>query len=428
MNYEISDATQSAILPGMVKDTYYPGLSNTHKQAYSCIRNNKFRQTFTNLGQGSSQFVISPDQGISDLVARLTLPADGQSGATYANIYSQIGWGYSAIDEVRVRYGGSTEYVWSGSQMLALNLLDCENDQKKQALLGLGGAQGTGAALDGATALVYINLPHCSPRAEGKPLPFPSDLLTQPIIVTIRLKPLSAVFGLITGQTTGVPTSFASAELQVEAERMTDSADLLARREDMNTHALTYPLKYFAQSEFTNLFPVGQQNQAVTLNLVGFRAGQVRDIMMWLEPVMPAVVGSAGQWYWTPINNFTLTYNGEIFFTSVANASQLWNLVEDKKSATLQITDIDPATGAPDGDAVSAPWLNVKFAQVDVPYDREYDLISGKPILNAVVQVQFDLPALPTIAGQVATQWRLHAQYLYNSSLLVSRGSCDYVF
>lgn len=430
MNYEISDAVQSAILPGEVKDTYYPGLTNIHKQAYPVIKNNKFRLAFTNLGQGSNQFVVSPDQGISDMVVRLTLPTEGNYGAVYANVFSQIGWGYSLIDEVRVRYGGSTEYVWSGSQMLALNLRDAENDTKKQALLGLGGAQATGAALSGASAYCYINLPHCSPRAEGKPLPFPSDLLTQPIIVTIRLKALSQVLANVTGQTTGIPTQLDTAEMQVNAERMTDSADLLARRQDMNTHALSYPLKYFAQSEFTNLFPPGVQNQAgVNVNLVGFRAGQVREIMLWLEPVLPAAAGAAGQWFWQPIENFTLTYNGEIFFTSTATVSDLWNLVEDKKAANLQITDINPATGAPAASGAQiAPWLLVKFSQVDIPYDREYDLLAGKPILNAVVQCQFDLPALPTIAGQAATQWRLHAQYLYNSSLLMSRGSCDYVF
>jgi len=429
MNYEISDAVQSSILPGMVKDLYYHGETNCEKQAYPVIKNNKFRLAFTNLGQGSNQFVISPDQGISDVIARLTLPEEGTNGAVYANVFSQLGWGYSMIDEIRVRYGGSTEYVWSGAQMLAQNLLDCENDTKKQSLLSLGGTQATGAALSGATALLYINLPHNSPRAEGKPLPFPSDLLVQPIIVTIRLKALSAVFAQVTGETTGIPTALSTAELQVNAERMTDSADLLARRMDMNTHAHTFPLKYFAQSEFTNLFPPGVQSQVgVNVNLVGFRAGQVRDIMLWLEPVMPASSGSIAQWIWQPLENFTLTYNGEIFFTATENAAQLWNLVEDKKAANLQITDVDPATGAATGDALVAPWTLVKFSQVDVPFDREYDLVAGKPILNAVVQIQFDLPALPTYGGVAATQWRLHAVYFYNSSLLLSRGSGDYVF
>jgi hypothetical protein len=56
-----------------------------------------------------------------------------------------------------------------------------------------------------------------------------------------------------------------------------------------------------------------------------------------------------------------------------------------------------------------------------VPRGREAALIHGKPILNAVVNLQFDVPAL-------STAYVLHAMYLYNSSLLCSRGSAEYIF
>ena len=177
MNYEISEAVQSAINPGAVKDIYYYGETNTSKQAFPVVKNNRFLQQFANLTGGTSQFVISPNMGVSDIVVRFQLPADATSGATYANVYTTPGWGYQLIKTVSVRYGGSSQYFWSGQQLLAQNLFDCENDSKKDQLLVLGGAQGTGAsALANANAYCYINLPHCSPRAEGKPLPFPSDL------------------------------------------------------------------------------------------------------------------------------------------------------------------------------------------------------------------------------------------------------------
>jgi hypothetical protein len=47
--------------------------------------------------------------------------------------------------------------------------------------------------------------------------------------------------------------------------------------------------------------------------------------------------------------------------------------------------------------------------------------VHGKPILNAVVNVSFDVPAL-------STSYILHAMYLYNASLLCSRGSAEYIF
>ena len=245
-------------------------------------------------------------------------------------------------------------------------------------------------------------------------------------MITIELNPIASIFGYITGQSTGAPNALDSAEMQVNQEYLSDSADLLARRVDMNTNALSVPLKYFAQQEvLLRGLSAGQQS----LVLTGFRAGEVRDILLWAEPVVSSAVGSAGQFYWGDLSNVVLTYNGEIFFTSNGGVATMWNLIEDKKTPGLEITNITPATGAPtpNSDIVSK-WVDVKFSQVDVPRDRMYDLISGKPILNAVVQLQCVLPALPTIAGAVASSWTLHALYLYNASLLCSRGTTDYVF
>ena len=426
MQYEIASATQSVINPGAVKDVYYYGETNTSKQLFPVVKNNRFLQQFANLSGGTSQFVISPNMGVSDIVCRLQLPTEGSSGATYANVFTQLGWGYSLIRTISVRYGGSSQYFWTGAQMLVQNLLDCENDSKKQAMLELGGLQATGSALSGAEVYLYINLPHNSPRAEGKPLPFPSDLLTQPIVVTIELNSIASVFGYITGQSTGAPTALAAAEIQVNQEYLVDSADLLARREDMNVQAATVPLKYFAQQE---VLVRGLAAGSQSIVLTGFRAGEVRDILLWAEPVVASSVGSAGQLFWGDLSNVVLTYNGEIFFTSNGGVAQMWNLIEDKKLPGFDITNINPATGAPaaSSDKV-AKWVDVKFSQVDIPRDRMYDLISGKPILNAVVQLSCVLPSLPTVAGAAASSWTLHALYLYNASLLCSRGTTDYVF
>jgi hypothetical protein len=67
-------------------------------------------------------------------------------------------------------------------QVYLQNVLDAETDTKAANLAQLGGqaAAGTGAAsaggCSGASAFVYLKLPHNSCRAAGKPLPFPSDL------------------------------------------------------------------------------------------------------------------------------------------------------------------------------------------------------------------------------------------------------------
>ena len=76
---------------------------------------------------------------------------------------------YALINRISVRYGSSAQYFWSSAQMYLQNLMDCENSNKTDAVPALGGAALAGTACGGATAYVYLKLPHNSIRAQGKP-------------------------------------------------------------------------------------------------------------------------------------------------------------------------------------------------------------------------------------------------------------------
>ena len=131
-------------------------------------------------------------------------------------------------------------------------------------MASLGGNQVSGAGVVGASALVYLKLPHSSCRAEGKPLPFSSDLLVQPIVITIELNSIASV--IINWSGTGVPpTALGLAQLQVKQEILSDNSDLLARRVDMNQNAYTFPLMYFAQQEVLVPLPATASLQSVNL-------------------------------------------------------------------------------------------------------------------------------------------------------------------
>ena len=119
------------------------------------------------------------------------------------------------------------------------------------------------------------------------------------------------------------------------------------------------------------------------------------------------------------MNNVVLTYNGEIFSRFDSGSAQLWNLLGDQKAAYVNVTSPNyGSTGV-----VTAPsyWVECPFAQINMAIGRDSALVHGKPILNAVVNLTFDVPAL-------STSYVLHAQYLYNASLLCSRGSSEYIF
>jgi hypothetical protein len=89
MQNDLTESVQASIRPGEMKDLTYPGETNICKQAYPSVVNTRFVQTFTNLGQGSSQFVISPNGGVSDIILQMATPSAG----TYTNVALTDGWG-----------------------------------------------------------------------------------------------------------------------------------------------------------------------------------------------------------------------------------------------------------------------------------------------------------------------------------------------
>jgi hypothetical protein len=248
----------------------------------------------------------------------------------------------------------------------------------------------------------------------------------QPIIITVELYSIGDTTGngvfkpQLSGGTpqaiSGLPSSLSFAQLQVKQEMMSDSADLLARRVDMNTHGYTYPLKYFAQQEVQ--INVGAGGPSNSVNLTGFRAGEVRNIILWLTNSLGEQVD--GPLVWQPLSDVELTYNGEIFYHNDSSSGLLWNLITADTTPDIS-TVVQNSSGA---FATSIPsyWTDIPFAQCNLPYDKEVKLVHGKPILNAVVNLKF---ATPVIGG---VTWTLHALYLYNASLLASRGSMEYIF
>ena len=418
MQDSLVENVQTSLRPGPVVDTFYYGDSNSEKSAYPCVVNTRFVQAFPTPGAGTSSFTISPNQGVSDIILNFQLGAG--SGSTSAAL--PAGWCYSLINQVSIRYGSSAQYFFTGQQIYLQNLFDSENGPKRDSLTTLGGLALVGTACNSATGSIYLNLPHNSPRADGKPLPFPSDLLVQPIIITIQLNDQTAMASLggiwvpgVSNASATINSALAVAQMTVRQEIMADSADLLARRIDMNSHAYTFPLKYFPQQMVAINLASSSINQ--TVNLTGFRAGEVQRILMFLTKA--SNVAQNGNLYWSPIANVQLTYNGEVFYRADANTNPLWSLISDTKSAIgYSLTNTNGSWGTNTG---GSPWVDMPFAQVNIPYDKEVKLVHGKPILNAVINLQLLTPTADT-------DYVLNVVYLYNASLLCSRGGSEYIF
>lgn len=430
----MSEHLQAAMRLGSPKDIYYYGRESLHKQAIPSVVDNRFKQALNNLRQGSSTFIISVDQGISDILLGVKLPAQGGS-VDYTDLGLPRGWVYDLIARVSARYSGSSQYFWSGAQMRIESLREMPNPETRDALFELGGAAMLGSTTSGAgdfagdnlLAYAYINLPHNSPNGSlGKPNPFPSEMLSQPIVITCEMNYLPSIFSsaVAGGSLTGAPQALDDAWFQVKQVHANDRGDLMVATAD-RSKAYSFPTKCFYQNEITIALPAGQTTHQVLLT--GFRSGQVRSVIFWLtkdedtNPTTSARFAKNFTNYALP-RNIELMYNGTIYYTSPETSSQFWNLVQTETPSQLNcsVLAINGSNNLESTPAVRS-WVEVPFGQVYEQLSGSHMYVAGKTIQNAVVNLSLDVP-------DNTKDYTLHAMYSYNCVMAIADGNVSYVF
>lgn len=108
MNDMMAESTQAALIPGVCSDIYYPDPESSKKSCFASTQNTKFSQAFANLGAGTSVFSLPPANGYQHIVVQFQLP-----DLTGANTGLAVprGWGYSLINRLSYRVGGSMGLV-----------------------------------------------------------------------------------------------------------------------------------------------------------------------------------------------------------------------------------------------------------------------------------------------------------------------------
>jgi len=433
----LSERLQAAMRLGSSKDIYYYGRDTLHKQSIYTIVDNRFKQALNNLRQGSSTFIISVDQGISDVLLAAKLPAAGSFNGfdvSYNGLALPKGWLYDAINRVSVRYSGSSQYFWTGGQVRIENLREMPNPTTRDELLELGGAMMKAAADftgDNLYAYAYINLPHNSPNGSlAKPNPFPSEMLSQPIVITVELNALPSLFSSIlnTGSVAQAPPSFENAYFQVKQVHANDRGDLMVATTD-RAKAYSFPTKCFYQNEIT--VPLNATTSEQAIQLTGFRSGEVRSIIFWItrDSDVNGDPDASGHF----VKNYTnfvlprdvqLLYNGTVYYDAEDTASQFWNLVSTETPSKLEssVLSVGGTLGSPTlvDTPASKSWVEIPFSQVYEQLSGSHMYVAGKSIMNAVVNLNLSLPE--------ATACTLHAMYSYNCVMMVADGSVSYVF
>jgi len=416
----MAQSSQALVRVGKMEDLYYADEDNTKVESIPVQYNTRFVQDLANKSGGTSVLTIPPNSGVKNVVVVL--------GWNAASINQQLGlnalprgWGYRAIQQVSFRVGGSSQYFLTGQQLLNRSLMMCRTGTQRDAILSLGGNECKVAADFDVDQYAYIPIPvWCAPSNDGLNLPLPSDLLSQQVQLTITLNPVASIF---TDNATGggapapfqLPSGFNTAYFQVQQLIMTDRSMSLANKVDMDTSMYVMPLPTFSQQELTFSPSIRTDPQQITLT--GFRAGEVKKVVLWLTKDSEDESNSL---VWYAPTQATLLYAGEIYADYRDGSSQLWNLIDGTAPAAVNSSKLATGAGAWTSTPVLSSWCELPFAN---PTGDDYSAdvyTHGKEILNGVANLQI---ALPT-----AEAYTLHVQYIYNASIGFSRGSADIIF
>lgn len=419
-------AAQSAMAmtrPGDCVDLYYYDAQTSKRQCWPTTVNTKYVQQFANLNGGSSVFTIPPQQGVQDVVCSFVLPALSAGDAD--GLALNRGWGYQLINRVSFRYGGSSQYFLSGQQVLQNAVRAQPSREAASDLLLLGGSAagllvsgGTNTLTTGAQyASIVIPLPHAVPSGVGKSHPFPSDLLTQQIQITVELNAPSSLFLKLAGSTGNAPSGLASANFQVQQVILNNAGDALARRVDMAENAYSFPAEFVQQEQ---VIALNNTATAQSVVLTGFRSGEVKSIQCWLSRDSDYAAGNPWNWYLP--TTMEMTYAGDVYARFDAQSSTLWNLINgDKYPGFQSISLSDAGSGVATGSSQVSTYVELPFAQPFVNEDEHNTLVHGKPITNGIVNLMVQTP-------DAQSDYKLHVSYIYNTTLLMSQGTCDYIF
>lgn len=433
----MATSVQDMTRPGEPIDLFYYDGETSKKQAFPTTQNTKFVQQFQNMNGGSSVFTIPPNAGIQDIVCEFRIAGQASTGLALPRA-----WGYALVKQVSFRYGGSSQFFLTGDQIFQNALRTQTSTASADQIANLGGQIVTSASggvtgvtasslSNDATAAIVLCLPHSIPSGVGKAHPFPTDLLTQQVQVTVELYPLASIFSVAAAGASNPYTLYANglsnAQFVVQQVALNNMGDALARRVDMAVNAYAFPCEFVQQVQRIQTLTNPSTPISQSVVLTGFRSGEVKAIHLWLtNSAELAQIASGGTGVYDPFNwvlplSVQMTYAGDIYARYDYGSSPLWNLINGNKAPFVNLANFTagtPLTAA----AAASQWVELPFAQTLVDEDSHHTLVHGKPITNGIVNLDI---TPPYVAGAT---WVLNVSYIYNATLLMSQGTCDYVF
>ena len=416
---------QSMVRPGEPVDLYYYSSETCKKAAFKTSQNTKYVQEFANKAGGTSTFLFPPQNGLQHIVCTMSFPALGAQ----AGLALPAGWAWGLVKSCSFRYGGTSQFLLTGQQLLQLALRSQTSRSSCDDIVNLGGNYAAGNDfVNSQTASIVLTLPHAHVSSGvGQALPFPTDALTQQCQILLELYPVSSIFSNPSGGALPAGcSSLSSANFQVQQVMLDNQGDALARRVDLSTKAYAFPTEFVQQEVAIELFN-STNPQAVVLS--GFRAGSVKSLDIWLIDKADQVPGGSNTRAYNPAafrvpTSVEMLYAGDIYAKYDNGVGQLFNLINSDKASAFDIAFVEVGASViqPPTPFLSQ-WLSLPFSQPMCDSDEHFTLVSGKAITNGIINLNnLVVPYVSTVG------WTLKVSYIYNCTMLFSQGSVDYCF
>ena len=392
--------------PGVLhNDLYYSVMNSTTSLIETTYMSSKNFQSLPSLQFNSSSTInIQNENFIGDVYVHLELPA------IVADQTLCRGWGYSCIQEITYLMGASSSTFTIGGQALLAMLVSQANEQvAKNELIRLGGEEHLVPTSGPVTADVFLPLPWSSFCCDR--LPFPSDLLSSNIQVTVKFKSSASIYGGIGAR----PTAFNQAILSYREGVLSDKG-LSLRYDLMANPELHYSYPFVYARQFERRFN-GNVN-GTSIQLDGFLNGDLLGIAFYVvkeSDVNPSASLHPKPLNADPITDVELLYNGNYMYRSFGQSWKLENMSPGKcpnyfhNSIVTSGSNTGPFNSVP----VDTYINNIDFTRTRAACQPS-NMFNSLRVANQVLDLRFRTSS--------DEQYILYAVYMYNGIIQCQAG------
>lgn len=413
--------------PGvLLSDNYYDMYSHTSSMIETTWGTGKNVQSLPSLAFGTTTNINVPNGSFMAetylrLVIELANPAN-------ANVTLTAGWGWACIAEIQYLLGSSNASMTtiSGEALFTQAMGQCPTAEKRSEIFRLGGEpQGVGpaASFGRFEANILIPLPYSS-LCEKKGID--TKMLTSNIILTIKFKPNTAIFG-----GSGVkPTAFTSAQLYYRQGDLSNANQSLSIPMRMDSELIySYPFLHaqpIVASPFQGVTEADSSNGTL-INLTGFINSDLVGIAFYVVDeldVLQSANRSPNPFNCVDVQNIVMRYNGNIIYSAPGSSYRLINMTGSQSASYFANSIIQPKNGGVAPFAVEPK--NCYICWVDFAKIREA-CVNGEHFANTFRVSNQTLTINLNTPESNDHNYRLYGVYLYNG-IVAFKGGMTFLY